>query len=141
MVDFSGILGCRLGRRSYEDARQIDRPADINGRFYDYTISPVIRQVLLQWAVNWLKMIYYDFIFALIIIQLLSVEQRLVSRKSKKIDIITVGDKKAAKYYEDNKEVLRENVRNKYRDLPEEEKYITRAYGRDRYRNMTKSLD
>ena len=68
MVDFSGILGYRLGRRSYEDARQIDRPADINGRFYDYTISPVIRQVLLQWAVNWLKMIYYDFIFALIII-------------------------------------------------------------------------
>ena len=65
----------------------------------------------------------------------------MVSRKSKKIDIITVGDKKAAKYYEDNKEVLRENARNKYRDLPEEEKDITRAYGRDRYRNMTERLD
>lgn len=50
-------------------------------------------------------------------------------------------DKKAAKYYEDNKEVLRENARNKYRDLPEEEKDITRAYGRDRYRNMTERLD
>ena len=52
-----------------------------------------------------------------------------------------MGDKKAAKYYEDNKEVLRENARNKYRDLPEEEKDITRAYGRDRYRNMTERLD
>ena len=52
-----------------------------------------------------------------------------------------MGDKKAAKYYEDNKEVLRENARNKYRDLSEEEKDITRAYGRDRYRNMTERLD
>ena len=47
------------------------------------------------------------------------------------------GKEKAAKYYEDSKEVLKEKARNKYRDLSEEEKKVKRAEGRDRYRNMT----
>ena len=39
-----------------------------------------------------------------------------------KINIIIKEIKKAAKYYIANREVLRENARNKYRNLSEEEK-------------------
>ena len=46
--------------------------------------------------------------------------------------------KTATKFYEKNKKVLKENARNKYRNLSEEEKEVKRAYGRDIYRNMTK---
>ena len=35
------------------------------------------------------------------------------------------------KYYENNKEVLREKAKNKYRELSEEEENIKREYGRN----------
>ena len=48
------------------------------------------------------------------------------------------GKEKAAEYYIANKEVLRENAKNKYRNLSEEEKEAKRKYRRSRYRKMTK---
>ena len=46
------------------------------------------------------------------------------------------GKEKATEYYSKNK-VLRENAKNKYRNLLEEEKVAKREYGKNRYRNMT----
>ena len=46
---------------------------------------------------------------------------------------------KVTRYYIKNKEVFKENVNNKYRILFEEEKVVKREYGRNRYRNMTKT--
>ena len=44
---------------------------------------------------------------------------------------------KAAKFYIDNKKVLKENANNKYKDLSDDEKKtIKREYERNRYRNM-----
>ena len=40
-------------------------------------------------------------------------------------------------YYKNNKELLRERAKNKYRELPENEKNVKRQYQRDRYHNMT----
>ena len=40
-------------------------------------------------------------------------------------------------YYEINKEVLREKVRNKYREVSDEEKNIKRGYGRNIYHNIS----
>ena len=40
-------------------------------------------------------------------------------------------------YYEINKEVLREKVRNKYREVSDEEKNIKRVYGRNIYHNIS----
>ena len=40
-------------------------------------------------------------------------------------------------YYNNNKELLRERAKNKYRELPENEKNVKRQYQRDRYHNMT----
>ena len=46
------------------------------------------------------------------------------------------GKAKAAKYYLENKEVLKEKTRNNYRNFLEEEKQAKRQYRRNRYRNM-----
>ena len=44
---------------------------------------------------------------------------------------------KAKDYYENNKERLREQARDKYRNLSEEEKNIKREYRKNRYHNMS----
>ena len=46
------------------------------------------------------------------------------------------GKEKAAKYYTDNNEVLKEKSNNKYRNLSEEEKELERKYGKNRYRKI-----
>ena len=43
------------------------------------------------------------------------------------------GKEKTAKYYRDNKDVLKEKARNKYKNLTKEEKELKRQYSRDRY--------
>ena len=45
--------------------------------------------------------------------------------------------KKSTKYYRDNIEVLRENGRNKYRNVSEKEKEVQRKYQRVRYHMNT----
>ena len=40
-------------------------------------------------------------------------------------------------YYQNNKEVLREKAKNKYRELSDEQKNIKGVYGRNRYKNMS----
>ena len=47
------------------------------------------------------------------------------------------GGKKAAKYYAANQEVLREDAKYKYRNLPEKEKNKKRKYHRERYHMNT----
>ena len=47
---------------------------------------------------------------------------------------------KAAKYYAANKDVLREDPRNNYRNLSEKKKDIKRKYQRERY-HMNTDLD
>ena len=49
-------------------------------------------------------------------------------------DVILNRDKD---YYENDKERLREQARDKYRNLSEEEKNKKREYGKNRYRNMS----
>ena len=39
--------------------------------------------------------------------------------------------------YENNKDVLKEKAKNKYRELSEEKKYIKRECGRNRHLNMS----
>ena len=46
--------------------------------------------------------------------------------------------KQSKKYYKSNKEVLKEQARNKYRKLSEEEKKIKKRHGKNRYKNMSK---
>ena len=43
----------------------------------------------------------------------------------------------AEDYYKNNKEVFREQAKNKYREISEDEKNIKREYERNRYHNMS----
>ena len=43
---------------------------------------------------------------------------------------------RAKYYYENDKEILTEQARDRYRNLSEEEKNKTKEYGKNRYRNM-----
>ena len=45
---------------------------------------------------------------------------------------------RAKSYYENDKERLREQARDKYRNLSEEDKKKKREYGKNRYHNMPK---
>ena len=45
---------------------------------------------------------------------------------------------RAKKYYENNKNVLKDKARDKFRKLSEEDENIKREYGRNRYKNMSK---
>ena len=47
---------------------------------------------------------------------------------------------KAKDYYKTNKERLREQARDKYRNLSEEEKNKKREYRKNRYHNMSKDI-
>ena len=51
------------------------------------------------------------------------------------IKLITI--KRAKENYKNNKEILREKSRNKYRNLSEEEKEMKRGFGKNRYKNMS----
>ena len=44
---------------------------------------------------------------------------------------------RAKNYYKNDKERLREQARDKYRNLSEEDKNEKRKYGRNRYHNMS----
>ena len=44
---------------------------------------------------------------------------------------------RAKDYYENNKERLREQARDKYRNLSEEEENEKRKYGKSRYHNIS----
>ena len=44
---------------------------------------------------------------------------------------------RAKDYYENDKETLRQQARDKYRNLSEEEKNKKREYGKNRYLNMS----
>ena len=44
---------------------------------------------------------------------------------------------RANEYYQNNKVVLREKSRNKYRELSKDKQNIKREYGRNRYYNMS----
>ena len=44
---------------------------------------------------------------------------------------------RAKDYYENNKELLKERAKNKYRELSEEEKNIKGEYGKKGYHNMS----
>ena len=53
-------------------------------------------------------------------------------KKAKEKYVNKGGKEKAAKYYEDNKEAIKEKTRNKYKNLIEGEKELKRQYSRNK---------
>ena len=88
---------------------------DANGEFDDYSISPKIRQILLRWgyeltekdfSINCTKMSYYQF------------NRQEILQKAKE----RYSKEKAAEYYLQNKEAIKEKSKNWYKNLSKEEK-------------------
>ena len=78
---------------------------DVNGRFDDYAISPMTKQVSLHWVYEFLffvhmKMSYYQ----------LNRDKLLEKLKYRYHN--GDGKENAVKYYENNKEVLKQKARN-----------------------------
>ena len=62
-------------------------------------------------------------------------KQELLKKAKEKYDN-NGGKEKAAEYYKDDKNVLKENARNKYKNFTEEEKELKRQYSMDRYNRL-----
>ena len=61
--------------------------------------------------------------------------RKLVNFKKISENLGTDG-KSSAKYYEDNKEVIKEKTRNKHKNLTEEEKELKRQASKNRYNKL-----
>ena len=46
------------------------------------------------------------------------------------------GKEKAAIYYQENRDILKEKTKNRYRNLSEEEKEVKRQYSRNKHKEM-----
>ena len=57
-------------------------------------------------------------------------------KKAKENYYNKVGKEKAAKYYKDNKDVLKQKAINRHKNLTEEEKESKRQYSRERYNKL-----
>ena len=64
--------------------------------------------------------------------------EELLKTAKEKYD--NVGKEKAAKYYKDNKDVIKRKSNGKYKNLSEEEKEAKRQYLKNRYNKMKEKL-
>ena len=64
--------------------------------------------------------------------------QELLKKAKEKHD--NGGKEKAAKYYQDNKDVIKEKANDKYKNLSEEQKETKRQYSKNRYNKMKRKL-
>ena len=86
---------------------------DADGRFDDYSISPNLDKFYCTGAMNWLKMICNDLFFVHIKMSYCFFNRQKFLQKGKDSYYKGGGKKKAAEYYIGNKEVSKENAKNK----------------------------
>ena len=85
---------------------------------------------------TWLiKVVFYKKKFIITFLLYIKISEKTdLTYYQKNRDVIL---NRAKDYYENDKERLREQARDKYRNLSEEEKNKKREYGKNRYRNMS----
>ena len=106
---------------------------DADSKFDDYSISSKIRQVLLHWGYELtakdffinsinkcIKMSYYWF------------NRKKILQKAKE----RYSKEKAAEYYAQNKEAIKEKSREHYKNLSKEEKDKIKEYQRKKYQQL-----
>ena len=64
--------------------------------------------------------------------------QELLQKAKEKYD--NGGKEKTAKYYTDNKDVIKEKANDKYKNLSDKEKEAKRQYSKNRYTKMKEKL-
>ena len=141
---------CRywLGKGSKDDEWQINRwikivfrfrvklvkmIRDAGSKFDNYSVSPKIRQILLHWdheltekiffnelSNQFIKMRYYWF------------NRQEILQKAKE----KYSKEKAAEYYAQNKEAIKEKSRERYKNLSQKEKDKIKEYQRKNYQEL-----
>ena len=88
--------------------------------------------MVLTWLI---KVVFYKKKFIITFLLYIKISEKTdLTYYQKNRDVIL---NRAKDYYENDKERLREQARDKYRNLSEEEKNKKREYGKNRYRNMS----
>ena len=134
-----------LDRRSKDDTTQINGCKKIVSRFRgklvkmirdadskldDYSISPKIKQILLQW-IN--KKIFFDELsYQCIKMSYYWFNRQEILQKAKG----GYSKEKAAEYYVQNKEAIKVKSREHYKNLPQDEKDKIKEYQRKKYREL-----
>ena len=108
---------------------------DAGSKFNDYLISPKIRQILFHWGYQLteedffneltnerIKMSYYWF------------NRQEILQKAKE----RYSKEKAAEYYAQNKEAIKEKSREHYKNLSQEEKDKIKEYKRKKYQELVR---
>ena len=89
--------------------------------------------MVLTWLI---KVVFYKKKFIITFLLYIKISEKTdLTYYQKNWDVIL---NRAKDYYENDKERLREQTRDKYRNLSEEEKNKKREYGRNRYCNIPK---
>ena len=83
--------------------------------------------MVLIWLIKWVF-----FKFFLLYIKMCESSDLIYYQRNRDVILNTAKD-----YYENDKERLREEARDKYRNLSKEEKNKKREYGKNRYQNMS----
>ena len=88
--------------------------------------------MVLTWLI---KVVFYKKKFIITFLLYIKISEKTdLTYYQKNRDVIL---NRAKDYYENDKERLRGQARDKYRNLSEEEKNKKREYGKNRYRNMS----
>ena len=103
---------------------------DADSKFDDYSISPKIKQILLQW-IN--KKIFFDELsYQRIKMSYYWFNRQEILQKAKE----KYSKEKAAEYYKQNKEAIKEKSRERYKNLSQEEKDKIKEYQRKKYQEL-----
>ena len=113
---------------------------DVNGKFDHYSISPKIRQILLDWVY---ELVGSDLLWLISLTTFVHKNinpywfnrQELLQKAKDRYHNSGVK-RKAAEYYIANKDVLKEKANSKYKNLSQEEKEAKREYRKNKYRNI-----
>ena len=106
---------------------------DAGSKFHDYSISLKIRQILLHWGNDVTeKDIFNELINQRIKVNYYWFDRQEILQKAKE----RYSKEKAAEYYAQNKEAIKEKSREHYKNLSQEEKDKIKKYQRKKYREL-----
>ena len=105
---------------------------DAGSKFDDYSISPKIRQILLHWGYELIEDFFNELTNERIKMSYYWFNRQEILQKAKE----NYSKEKAAEYYLQNKEAIKEKSKNWYKNLSREEKDKIKEYQKKRYQQL-----
>ena len=105
---------------------------DAGSKFNDYSVSPKIRQILLHWGYELTEKYFFIDLTLCIKMSYYWFNRQEILQKAKE----KYSKEKAAEYYAQNKEAIKEKSRERYKNLSQEEKDKIKEYQRKKYQEL-----